>query len=106
MKKLNIRNKEIPLLVLFGVLAFLFISVNSNQFLSPVDNNSNQGPNNFEIDFPRTSAPTINIISPITDQYFGATAPNFIVEISDAGDSIDTTWYTLNTNQTKHIFTS
>jgi len=104
MKKINIRNKEIQLLVLFGVLAFLFISVNSNQFLSSVDNSSNQGPYNFENDFPRTSAPTINIVSPTTNQYFGATAPDFEVEISDAGNPIDTMWYTIDGGATNITF--
>ena len=93
MKKLNIKNKEFQLLVLFGVLTLLFISVNSNMFLSSVENNE---PYNFENDFPRTSAPTVSITSPTGGEYFDATAPNFVVEISDAVNPIDTMWYNLN----------
>ena len=96
MKKLNIKTKEIQLLVLFGVLTFLFISVNSNIFLSSGDNSSNQGPYNFESDFPSTSAISISIVSPVPNDNFSVTAPDFVVEISDDVDTIDTMWYNLN----------
>ncbi len=96
MKKLNIKNKGIQLLVLFGVLTFLFISVNSNIFLSSGDNSSNQGPYNFESDFPSTSAISISIVSPVPNDNFSDTAPDFVVEISDDVGTIDTMWYNLN----------
>ena len=96
MKKLNIKNKEIQLLVLFGVLTFLFISVNSNIFLSSGDNSSNQGPYNFESDFPSTSAISISIVSPVPNDNFSVTAPDFVVEINDDVDTIDKMWYNLN----------
>ncbi|MBY8981276.1 MAG: hypothetical protein KGD72_12865, partial [Candidatus Lokiarchaeota archaeon] len=47
--------------------------------------------------------PVINIITP-TGGYFNSTPPDYKIEISDP--NLNTTWYTLNTNQTKHIFTS
>ncbi|MFX1570977.1 MAG: hypothetical protein ACFFCV_21775, partial [Promethearchaeota archaeon] len=47
--------------------------------------------------------PLINIISPIGD-YFNETAPEYIVEISEP--NLNKTWYTLNTNTTKHFFTA
>jgi len=96
MKKLNIKNKEIQLLVLFGVLTFLFVSVNSNIFLSSGDNSSNQGPYNFESDFPSTSAISISIVSPVPNDNFSVTAPDFVVEINDDVDTIDKMWYNLN----------
>ena len=101
MKKLNIRNKEFRLLILFGVFVILFITVNSNQLFSSMD--VDQRNINFENDSPKTSAPTINIIAPTGGSSFNSTAPGYIVRITDP--SLNTTWYTLNTNQTKHIFT-
>ena len=47
--------------------------------------------------------PVINIVSP-TGGYFNSTAPEYTIEISDP--NLNTTWYTLNANQTRHIFTS
>jgi len=47
--------------------------------------------------------PVINIISP-TGGFFNSTPPDYTIEISDP--NLNKTWYTLNTNQTKHIFTS
>jgi hypothetical protein len=41
-----------------------------------------------------TTAPTINIVSPLPSQTFGIEAPSLIVEIDD--DNLDTMWYTLN----------
>ena len=104
MKKLNIKNKEIQLLVLFGVLTFLFISVNSNIFLSSGDNSSNQGPYNFESDFPSTSAISISIVSPVPNDNFSVTAPDFVVEINDDVDTIDKMWYTIDGGATNITF--
>ena len=100
MKKLNIKNKEIQLLVLLGVLTILFISVNFANNYSP------QGNYIFDDKLPKSAAITININSPIPNSNFSATEPAFEVEISEDTFTINTTWYTLNTNQTKHIFTS
>jgi len=47
--------------------------------------------------------PVINIVSP-TGGYFNSTSPKYTIEISDT--NLNKTWYTLNTNQTKHFFTS
>ncbi|MHA1235937.1 MAG: hypothetical protein ACTSQL_12760, partial [Promethearchaeota archaeon] len=47
--------------------------------------------------------PEINIVAP-TSGYFNSTAPDYIIEITEP--NLNTTWYTLNSNQTKHIFTS
>jgi len=90
MKKLNIKNKEIQLLVLFGVLAFLFISVNF------ANNYSTQGNYFFDDKLPRSAAISINIVSPSTNDNFSVIAPDFVVEISDDVDTIDTMWYNLN----------
>lgn len=46
--------------------------------------------------------PIINLIAP-TGGYFNSTAPNYTIEISDP--NLNESWYTLNTNQTKHFFT-
>lgn len=51
-----------------------------------------------------TQAPTINIVNPIADETFGATAPIFIIEILDP--HLDQMWYTLGSNTTKHFFTA
>jgi len=90
MKKLNIKNKEIQLLVLFSVLAFLFISVNF------ANNYSTQGNYFFDDKLPRSAAISINIVSPSTNDNFSVIAPDFVVEISDDVDTIDTMWYNLN----------
>jgi len=50
-----------------------------------------------------TSAPPINIISPLLGQTFGAAAPSFIVEINDY--NLDTMWYTIDGGVTNIIFT-
>jgi len=105
MKKLNIKNKEIQLLVLFGALTFLFIFVNSNMFIGSVDNRSNQGLYNFENDLPISAAISTTIVSPSPDDYFGATAPDFVVEINDAVNPIDTMWYTIDGGATNITFT-
>ncbi|MHA1242400.1 MAG: hypothetical protein ACTSQU_16695, partial [Promethearchaeota archaeon] len=47
--------------------------------------------------------PIINLIAP-TGGFFNSTPPDFTIEISDP--NLNTTWYTLNINQTKHIFSS
>ncbi len=85
MKKLNIRNKDIQLLVIFSVLAFLFISMNSN--------NLNQGHYNYENDFPRTSAPTITVNLPINNTVIGI-RPFINILVNDA--NIDSIWYVIN----------
>jgi hypothetical protein len=95
MKKLNIRNKEFQLLVLFGVLAFLFISVN---FLN---NYSPQGNYIFDDELPRSAAISINIVSPTTNDNFSVTAPDFVVEINETKDSM---WYTIDGGVTNITF--
>ena len=51
-----------------------------------------------------TINPTITINSPLTDETFNATAPDFNVTIIDA--NLNYTWYTLGTNTTKLFFTN
>ncbi|GAH96730.1 unnamed protein product, partial [marine sediment metagenome] len=36
------------------------------------------------------------ITSPAGGEYFDATAPDYVVEISDSGSPIDTMWYTID----------
>ena len=48
--------------------------------------------------------PLIVIISPQTDDTFGASSPSFIVEISD--DNLDTMWYSLDGGTTNFLFTT
>jgi len=43
-----------------------------------------------------TGNPTVSITSPTGGEYFNATAPDYVVEISDSGSPIDTMWYTIN----------
>ncbi len=105
MKKVNIRNREIQVLVLFGALTFLFIFVNSNMFLSSVDNRSNQELYNFENDLPISAAISTTIVSPSTNENFSATAPDFVVEINDTVNPIDTMWYTIDGGATNITFT-
>jgi len=100
MKKLNIKNKEIKLLVLFGVLTLMFISVNFANNYSP------QGNYFFDEKLPRSAAISINIVSPSTNDNFSVTAPDFVVEISDDVDTIDTMWYTIDLGITNITFTS
>lgn len=104
MKKLNIRNREIQVLVLFGALTFLFICVSSNMFIGSVDNRSNQELYNFENDLPISAAISTTIVSPSPDDYFGATAPDFEVEINDTVNPIDTMWYTIDGGATNITF--
>jgi hypothetical protein len=99
MKKLNIRNKETHILVLFGLLTLLFISVNLVNNHTPQDNFT------FDDKFPTSSAISINIISPSTNEYFNATAPDFVVEIDDPVNPINTMWYTINGGATNITFT-
>jgi len=99
MKKLNRKTKEIRLLVLFGVLTFLFISVNFANNYSP------QGNYIFDDELPRSAAISINIVSPVTNDNFSATAPAFVVEISDAVNPINATWYTIDGGVTNITFT-
>ncbi|MFX0075469.1 MAG: hypothetical protein ACFE96_08510, partial [Candidatus Hermodarchaeota archaeon] len=47
--------------------------------------------------------PLVNLIAPIGG-YFNSTPPDYSIEISDP--NLDTMWYTLNANQTRHIFIS
>jgi len=49
-------------------------------------------------------APLIVISSPITDDIFGASAPSFVVEISD--DNLDSMWYSLDGGTTTFLFTA
>jgi hypothetical protein len=99
MKKINIKNKEIHILVLFGLLALLAISVNLANKYTPQDNfiSDNQ--------FPTSAAVSINIVSPTTNEYFNATAPGFVVEIDDTVNLIDTMWYTIDGGTTNITFT-
>jgi predicted glutamine amidotransferase len=99
MKKLNVKNKEVHLLVLFGLLAILFVSVNL------ANNYTHQENYNFNNELPNTAAITINIISPTTGEYFNATAPDFVVEINDPVNPIDTMWYTIDNGATNITFT-
>jgi hypothetical protein len=56
---------------------------------------------------PKASAPpTVAITSPMGGAYFDATAPDFIVEISDAVNPIDTMWYTIDGGTTNITFTT
>ncbi|NVM19497.1 MAG: hypothetical protein HWN80_17480, partial [Candidatus Lokiarchaeota archaeon] len=43
-----------------------------------------------------TGNPTVSITSPTGGEYFDATAPDYVVEISDSGSPIDTMWYTID----------
>ncbi|TFF97828.1 MAG: hypothetical protein EU547_03265 [Promethearchaeota archaeon] len=45
--------------------------------------------------------PDIEVITPTTG-FFNSTPPDFIIEISEP--NLNKTWYTLNTNSTKHFF--
>ena len=106
MIKLKIKTKEIQLLALFGILTLLFISVNTSHLFNSADNNSNLGPYNLENDFPKTSAPTINIVSPTTNQYFNATAPYFEVKIHCLSEQLFTSCPGLDTLNPKFIITN
>ncbi len=50
-----------------------------------------------------SSAPSIEIITPSNNQFFGSIAPNFTVEISDI--YLNKTWYAINSGATKYFFT-
>jgi parallel beta-helix repeat protein len=50
-----------------------------------------------------SQVPLIIINSPHTDDIFGASAPNFIVEITD--DNLDSMWYSLDGGTTSFLFT-
>jgi parallel beta-helix repeat protein len=50
-----------------------------------------------------TGLPSINIISPITNQVFGVSSPRFTVEISDP--HLNKIWYIINSGTTKYFFT-
>jgi len=97
MKKLDIRNKEIHFLVLFGLLALLFISVNFPNSYSP------QGNTIYDDKLPISADISITIVSPTTNEYFDATAPNFIIELNDTADPM---WYTIDNGITNITFTS
>ena len=51
-----------------------------------------------------SQAPIIVIISPNTDDSFGASAPSFMVEILD--DNLDSMWYSLDGGTTNFFFTA
>ncbi len=98
MKKLNIRNKEVHILVLFGLLALLFVSVNLAKNYFP------QGNYIFDDELPRSAAISINIVSPTANDNFSSTPPDFVVEIDDAVNPIDTMWYTIDGGATNITF--
>ncbi|MFX1288345.1 MAG: hypothetical protein ACFFFY_07275, partial [Promethearchaeota archaeon] len=100
MKKINIRNKEIHLLVLFGLFILLILSVNIMKTYAP------QGNYIFDNEIPRASAISINIVSPSTNDNFSSSAPNFVVEITEDTFTINTTWYTIDGGITNITFTS
>jgi len=52
-----------------------------------------------------TVNPIVSITSPTGGESFGAITPDFVLEISDSGSSIDTMWYTINNSGTKYYFT-
>ena len=99
MKRLNIKNKETHLLVLFGLLGLLFVSVNLANNYSP------QGNYIFDDELPRSAAISINIVSPTANDNFSSTPPDFIVEIDDAVNPINTMWYTIDGGATNITFT-
>ena len=96
MKKVNIRNKNFHLLVLFGLLTLLFISVNLT------NNNSPEGNYISEKELPKSSAISITIVSPATNDYFGALSPAFVVELNETADPM---WYTIDGGVTNITFT-
>jgi len=51
-----------------------------------------------------TQAPIIDIISPTSGETFNATAPDFIVNITD--DHLDKMWYTVDTGLANFTFTA
>ncbi|GAH76599.1 unnamed protein product, partial [marine sediment metagenome] len=59
----------------------------------------------FDDELPRSAAISINIVSPVTNDNFSATAPAFVVEISDAVNPINATWYTIDGGVTNITFT-
>jgi len=52
-----------------------------------------------------TGVPTVAITSPTGGEYFDATAPDYVVEISDSGSPIDTMWYTIDGGAINITFT-
>ena len=85
MKKINVRNKDFQLLVLFSVFAFIFISMNLY--------NLNQETYNYENDFPKTSTPTITVNLPLNNTVVGI-RPFINILVNDA--NIDSIWYVVN----------
>ncbi|MFX1343732.1 MAG: beta strand repeat-containing protein [Promethearchaeota archaeon] len=53
---------------------------------------------------PNLSAPTITIYAPTTNEFFGSTAPNFSVYITDASSTVNVTWYTIDGGTTNYTF--
>ncbi|MHA2287961.1 MAG: hypothetical protein ACXABG_04155 [Promethearchaeota archaeon] len=51
-----------------------------------------------------SSAPIINIISPVMDEAFRVDAPSFVVEIKDS--NLNTTWYTVDGGINNYTFTN
>ena len=70
-------------------------------YASDIPGNIGSATVNIEKD---TQAPLIIISSPITDESFGANAPNFTVEISDV--NLDSMWYSLDGGTTIFLFTA
>ena len=56
--------------------------------------------------YPKLSQPTITINTPTTNQFFGSTAPNYTVWITDASSTVNVTWYTIDTGITNYTFTT
>jgi len=68
------------------------------------DNNNNWNSTSDSITVIDTENPLIKINEPSEGQYIGSTSPTFNVEILD--ESLEKTWYILNTNPTKYFFES
>ncbi|MBD3256260.1 MAG: hypothetical protein GF383_14275 [Candidatus Lokiarchaeota archaeon] len=47
-------------------------------------------------------SPIITVLKPLTGEYFGSFAPDYLIEIVEG--NLDSTWYTLDSNPQKHFF--
>jgi len=101
------RTKRLFFIFIVCIVCLLIVSSNSsNNIYTNILNDTN---NNRLVkdEWPKTSAsPIITITSPTGGEYFDATAPDFIVEISDAVNPIDTMWYTIDGGATNITFTT
>ena len=77
-----------------GVITLIF-------YASDIPGNIGSAEVNIEKD---SHGPLIIISSPNTDEIFGASAPSFMVEISD--DNLDSMWYSLDGGTTNFLFTT